>query len=326
MDETLLKVDNLQIEFAMVNGASHIINNLNLTFKKNSFLGLVGESGAGKSVFANSLLGYVKEPGRITGGTILYKGKNILEMGEEELISQYRAKQAGVIASNARAHLNPLLTVGKQLSTVYSIHTGSDKKTSKECALEILNLVKINDPKRRYNSYPHELSGGMAQRIMIAMTLINTPNLIIADDCTNGLDVTVAAQILDLFLDVINTQNASSIIITHDLGIVAQCCTHIAIMFCGQIIETGPVSDFFSNYQHPYSERLLSSLPENIGKKILERTVNTKIDTFNLSPGCLYYHRCSYRTDECKECDPPSVEISKDHYVKCFHPVGGGVV
>jgi oligopeptide/dipeptide ABC transporter ATP-binding protein len=323
MGEKLLEMKNIRIDFKMLKGVSHIINNLSLSIDKNSFLGLVGESGSGKSVLANSMLGYVKEPGIISAGEILYEGNNILKMPEEELIAKYRAKQVGLIASNARAHLNPLLTVGKQLSIVYSVHSGKTMMESKERALAMLNLVKINDPNRRFNSYPHELSGGMAQRIMIAMTLINNPHLIIADDCTNGLDVTVAAQILDLFLEVIETQKATSVIITHDLGIVAQCCTHVAIMYSGQIIETAPVAEFFSNCMHPYSRRLLNSLPENMGKEIEKNTVYSKINTYDLPSGCMYYDRCSNKTDKCKLADPEFTVAGNNHFVKCIHPQGG---
>jgi len=320
MAENLLEVNELRVEFVMPQGIAHIINRFSLSFEKNSFLGLVGESGSGKTVFAYALLGFAKQPGRIAGGQILYKGKDILQLPEDELISTYRSKEVGLIASNARAHLNPLLTVGKQLSTVYSVHTGADKKKSTQRALEMLEIVKINDPKRRFNAYPHELSGGMAQRIMIAMALINNPNIIIADDCTNGLDVTVAAQIMDLFLNVIEEQEASSIFITHDLGIVAQCCTHVAIMYCGQIIETAVTTDFFKNCQHPYSRILLDSLPNQVKKSGLRKTLNEKIDYYHLPQGCLYFDRCPVRRPECALKEPSLKKINENHYVKCNYP------
>lgn len=322
MAENLLDVKELQINFYVKEGISKIINGLDLSFTEGSFLGLVGESGSGKSVFANSLLGYVKTPGKIEGGSIKYKGTDILSISEDTLISDYRGKEIGLIASNARAHLNPLLTVGKQLSNVYSVHTKASKKESKERAIEILNMVKINDPVRRYNAYPHELSGGMAQRIMIAMTLINTPNLIIADDCTNGLDVTVAAQVMDLFLDIIDKNNATSIMITHDLGIVAQCCTDIAIMYAGQIVEKAPVSTFFTSFAHPYSEVIFNSLPQNASNAI--KKSNDRIDSFHLPKGCLFYNRCNYCTEECLAERPAMLKISDNHYAKCIHPLCGG--
>lgn len=320
MDE-LLKVSGLNVEFPMPAGISRIINNFHLSFRKNSFLGLVGESGSGKTVFAYSLLGITKQPGVISGGEILYKGKDVLKMSEEQLIRNYRSKEAGLIASNARAHLNPLLPVGRQISTVYAVHTGKSKKESDERTLEMLELVKINDPKRRFAAYPHELSGGMAQRIMIAMALCNTPQLLIADDCTNGLDVTVAAQIMDLFLQIIQTQHSSGILITHDLGIVAQCCTDIAIIYCGQIIETASVADFFFGCRHPYSHVLLNSLPQNAHKRVLKRS-GAKIDSFNLPAGCYYYDRCPVRRRECAIKEPELTRISASHSVKCNFPNG----
>ncbi len=318
----LLKVDHLRVEFVMPAGVSKIINNLSLSFRKGSFLGLVGESGSGKTVFAYSLLGFVKPPGRIAAGSIVYDGTDIMTLPEATLIEKYRGKEMGLIASNARAHLNPLLTVGTQLSIAYMVHTGADKKTSRERALEMLKLVKINDPVRRYDSYPHELSGGMAQRIMIAMALINHPKLILADDCTSGLDVTVAAQVMDLFLNVIEAQHSSSILITHDLGIVAQYCTDVAIMYCGQIIETAPVETFFRECRHPYSRILLDSLPENAGKSGLKRVSGAAINTYALPGGCLYQDRCPMCRDVCRLQDPPLVTVGEGHRVKCLR-VGG---
>lgn len=317
MSENLLEVNDLRVEFVMPAGVSRIINGLSLSFRKNAFLGLVGESGSGKTVFAYSLLGFVKPPGRIAGGEVFYNGADILKLPEDVLASQYRGKEMGLIASNARAHLNPLLTVGKQLSIAFAVHTGANKKRCRERTLEMLELVKINDPKRRFDSYPHELSGGMAQRIMIAMALINNPRLIIADDCTSGLDVTVAAQIMDLFLGIIGDQHASSILITHDLGIVAQCCTDIAIMYCGQIIETAPVPEFFRGCRHPYSLILLDSLPENAKKSGLVRLSGAKDDTYGQLDGCLYYHRCPIRQEVCRTQSPPMLHIGGGHCVKC---------
>jgi len=289
--------------------------------EKNSFLGLVGESGSGKTVFAYSLMGFVKPPGRIANGSILYEGRDILKLSEKELISNYRGKEVGLIASNARAHLNPIMTVGKQLSLVYSAHKGTNRKTSDQRALEMLETVKINDPERRFKSYPHELSGGMAQRIMIAMALISDPTLIIADDCTNGLDVTVAAQIMELFLNVIEERQASSIFITHDLGIVAQCCTQVSIIYCGQIIETANTMDFFQNCQHPYSRKLLDSLPNRKNKSGLDKMPNVTIDYYKLPQGCLYYNRCPVRKPECELHEPEMIEVGKNHHVKCHNPL-----
>lgn len=316
-DGTLLRVRDLRVEFVMPSGISRILNNLSLSFRRNAFLGLVGESGAGKTVFAYSLLGFVKAPGRIAGGEILYDGVDILSQPENVLIEKYRGREMGLIASNARAHLNPLLTVGKQLSTAYMVHHGAGRKQSRERALEMLRLVKINDPLRRFDSYPHELSGGMAQRIMIAMALINNPKLIIADDCTSGLDVTVAAQVMDLFLNVIEGQGASSILITHDLGIVAQYCSDVAIMYSGQIIETAPVESFFRECRHPYSRILLDSLPENTKKSGLKRVSGAAADTYILPEGCLYQARCPISRDICRAQAPAMRRVGEGHEVKC---------
>lgn len=324
MTEPLLEVKDLQINFKMRNGTLKIINQLDIAFEAGSFLGLVGESGSGKSVFANSLLGYVKPPGVIESGSIVYADRDILKMSEEELIDDLRGKEIGLIAANARAHLNPMLTVGQQLSNAYAAQHRANAKTCKEKAIEMLKQVRMNDPEQRYKAYPHELSGGMAQRVMIAMTLINSPNLMIADDCTNGLDVTVAAQIMDLFLHIMETNRSSGILITHDLGVVAQCCTHVAIMYGGQIIEKAPVSEFFTHYAHPYSEILMKSLPGRTKQDPAAPTRTAKPDPLHLPEGCLFYQRCRYRTEECRLRRPPTIEIKEGHQVKCFYPLKGG--
>jgi len=319
--ENLLEVKDLRVEFALQDGVTHILNDLSLSFKDNSFLGLVGESGSGKTVLAYALLGYAKIPGRIAGGQVIYNGQDILKLSEDDLIANYRGKEVGLIASNARAHLNPLTTIGNQLSTIYSAHSGANKAIGKQKALEMLELVKINDPKRRLNQYPHEFSGGMAQRIMIAMALINNPKIIIADDCTNGLDVTVASQIMDLFLNIIEEQNASSIFITHDLGIVAQCCTDVAIIYGGQIIETTDTLTFFNSCRHPYSQTLLDSLPDQAKKSDLRKMPYQRLNYYQLPKGCLFYDRCPIRKNDCAENEPCLSKIGDNHYVKCHYPL-----
>ena len=229
----ILKVENLRVGFELTKGRSHIVNGLNLTLQEGHLIGLVGESGSGKSVAASAILGYVRKPGVIENGKVIFDESVELQKLNEEQLVEYRGKAIGLIAANARNHLNPLMTVGEQIANVYMAHNSCKKKEAMEKVIAMLKAVGLTDPEQRAKAYPHELSGGMAQRCMIAMALINMPRVLIADDATNGLDVTVQAQIMDLILELLHERNMSGIFITHDLGVVAQCCTEVAIMYCG---------------------------------------------------------------------------------------------
>ncbi|MCI8741993.1 MAG: ABC transporter ATP-binding protein [Lachnospiraceae bacterium] len=313
----ILKVENLRVGFDLARGRSHIVNGLDLTLKEGHLIGLVGESGSGKSVAASAILGYVRKPGTIEAGKVIFDQTVALhELGEEELV-RYRGKEIGLIAANARNHLNPLMTVGEQIANVYMAHNPCKKKEAMERAVEMLKAVGLTDPEQRARAYPHELSGGMAQRCMIAMALINMPRVLIADDATNGLDVTVQAQIMDLILQLLGQRNMSGIFITHDLGVVAQCCTEIAIMYCGQIVEFASVEQLFEHPVHPYTRHLLNALPEYRDASVQTASGEALIDTMNLPEGCLYHPRCPWADKMCTGEDPGSVEVEPGHLVKC---------
>lgn len=318
----ILEVKNLQTNFYVNKGVSHIVNGLTFSVKEGELLGIVGESGSGKSVAAASIMGSVKKPGRIDGGEVIFDEKvNLLRLSEKKL-REYRGKKLSLIAANARGHLNPLLTVGQQISNVYMAHNKCSKKEAWEKTVKMLEAVGLTDPEQRAVAYPHELSGGMAQRCMIAMALINSPDFLIADDATNGLDVTVQAQIMDLITMMMKERGMSGVFITHDLGVVAQCCNEIAIIYCGQIIEQAPVKIFYKNTVHPYSINLLNSLPENKDKKEHQSMGNYVSNPLDLPKGCLFHPRCKYATDQCRTMEPAMKEISENHFVKCHFPEG----
>ncbi|WP_319559324.1 ABC transporter ATP-binding protein [Marispirochaeta sp.] len=323
MANTILCIQDLHVEFQLHNGTARILNGVNLDTDEGSLLGLVGESGSGKSVLAMAMLNYVREPGKIRKGKIIFNEKDVFSLSEKELREVYRGKEIGLIAANARSHLNPLLPVGKQIANVYMAHTGRPKSEAREKAVEILKLVGINDAERRMNSYPHELSGGMAQRVMIAITLVNAPKFIIADDCTNGLDVTVAAQVMDLFLEIIKKQKSSGMLITHDLGIVAQCCDDVAIMYSGRIFEKAPVEEFFQSPAHPYSLVLLESLPEKRKLKSDAEFIGTLPNPLRLSQGCLFHPHCSRCKEICTKQVPELKYIGNSRTVYCHFPLIG---
>lgn len=313
----ILKVENLRVGFELTMGRSYIVNGLDLTLQEGHLIGLVGESGSGKSVAASAILGYVRKPGTIESGKVTFDEKVELQKLSEEELVRYRGKEIGLIAANARNHLNPLMTVGEQIANVYMAHNPCKKKEAMGKAIEMLRAVGLTDPEQRARAYPHELSGGMAQRCMIAMALINMPRVLIADDATNGLDVTVQAQIMDLILELLRERNMSGIFITHDLGVVAQCCTEVAIMYCGQIVEFAAVKQLFKNPVHPYTKHLLNALPEYRDASVQTASGDALIDTMHLPEGCLYHPRCPWACGQCRSGDPRAVQVQPGHLVKC---------
>jgi len=325
----LLKIEDLHTYFYVRKGVSKIVNGLNLSVRKGELLGVVGESGSGKTVAAMSIVDRVRTPGKVVSGKVIYQGTDLRGLNESEL-RKFRGKEIGLIAANARGNLNPLIKVGDQIADVYLAHNKGDLREAKQRAIEMLRAVGINGAEQRANAYPHELSGGMAQRVMIALALINSPNLLIADDATNGLDVTVQAQIMDLILDIVEKRKASGIFITHDLGVVAQCCDEIAIMYAGQIVEKGPVTTFFEEPQHPYSQNLLNSLPERRGKEKKILLSGGLPNPLELPSGCLFHPRCPYATEKCRQEEPSLVKVSENYSVKCHLFEGiteeGGIV
>jgi ABC-type dipeptide/oligopeptide/nickel transport system ATPase component len=253
-----LEVDDLHTYFFTAAGVVKALNGVSLRLEPGKMLGLVGESGAGKTTLAHSIMRVVPPPGRVvTGATALF-GRDLQAMAEGEL-RRLRGKEIAMIVPNPRAELNPLLTIGEQLGNIARTHLRLEKRAARERAVEMLAEVKIPDPKRRADAYPHELSGGMAQRVVIAMALIAQPKVTISDDATSGLDVTVQAQVLDLTLSLLRDQGSASLMITRDLGIVANYCDHVAVLYRGRVLESAAVRSFFAEPRHPYSVELLSA-------------------------------------------------------------------
>lgn len=253
-----LEVGDLHTHFFTAAGVVKALNGVSLRLDPGKMLGLVGESGAGKTTLAHSIMRVVPPPGRVVKGETKLFGRDVQQLPESEL-RKVRGKEIAMIVPNPRAELNPLLSIGDQLANVARAHLLLGKRQARERAVEILSHVKIQDPKRRANAYPHELSGGMAQRVVIAMALIGEPKVTISDDATSGLDVTVQAQVLDLTLSLLHEHGSASLMITRDLGIVANYCDHVAVLYRGRVLESADVRSFFAQPRHPYSVELLSA-------------------------------------------------------------------
>jgi len=305
----------------MRRGIFPAIRNVSFHLSENETLALVGESGCGKSITALSIMRLVPEPaGRITSGEVLFKGKNLLELSEQGM-RKIRGNQMAMIFQEPMTSLNPVLTVGFQITEAFLYHQDVSKKEAEERALEIMIQVRIPSAKRRFSDYPHQFSGGMRQRVMIAMALACQPDIILADEPTTALDVTIQAQILSLLADLKQERKMSMIFITHNLGIVARIADRVAIMYGGEIVEVSNVNDLFDHPVHPYTEALLSSVPR------IDRTVRKlsfipgqvpSID--RMPPGCHYGMRCPLRIEICEKKDPDLLPIHDlpDHFVRCW--------
>jgi oligopeptide/dipeptide ABC transporter ATP-binding protein len=285
-------------------------------------LGLVGESGCGKSVCLLSVMRLISQPGKITEGEIIFDGQNLLQLTETEM-THVRGNRISMIFQQPQTALNPVFKVGDQISEVLSIHQDCDKDTGHKRAIELLSMVGIPEPEKRADAFPHELSGGMAQRVMIAMALACVPELLIADEPTTALDVTIQAQILDLMRDLRNKVGASVVLITHDLGVVAEMAERVAVMYAGRIVEQADVKILFANPCHPYTQGLMGSIPI-LGKikERLEVIPGTVPNLVNLPPGCRFATRCKARIEHqlqiCTETEPDLIPVSTDHLVRCW--------
>lgn len=330
LDNNVLSIKDLHLHFPTRQGLIKTLNGLNLNVPYKGRLGLVGESGVGKSVAAWATINLVKPPGIIVKGQVIYKQKNLLEMDEDQL-QKIRGKEIALIVPRAHSQLNPLLPIGNQLMNTYLCHCGEKSKEAqekaREKAIKNLNAVSIPDSEKRMKAYPSELSGGMAQRVVIAMALMNEPEVLIADDPTAGLDVTIQAQIMQLLNDLVTNLGTSMVIITHHLGLVAQHCDEVAIMYGGQIIETCKTDVFFEDARHPYSITLLSSVKgTKYFNKIEKLLRDGRFDPKNLPKGCLLYPRCKKAKAICESVEPPYVMVDEGHFVKCHNETAGGEV
>lgn len=318
-EEKILEIKNLVFSFKTYGGTVKAVRDVSFDLRKGEILGLVGESGCGKSVTAQSILRLNPEPpGFFEGGEILYKGQNVLTMNKKEL-SALRRDEIGFIFQDPMTSLNPTMRIGKQIEEVFH-NTNTPKQEVKERSLEILKLVGINEPERRYRQYPHELSGGMKQRVMIAIALVSKPSMIICDEPTTSLDVTIEAQILDLLLDLRNTLGTSIIMITHDLGVIAKLCDRVVVMYGGKIVETGSVEEIFYETAHPYTHGLMGSIATLDTSKdtVLTSISGTPPDLFAPPVGCPFAARCEYAMKVCYEYPPEETQLTDQHRTHCW--------
>jgi len=316
--ETLLEVKNLSVRFPLPGREVLAVRDVSFVLNKGMTLGLVGESGCGKSVTAYSILDLVASPGVIDSGEILYCGQDLTLMGEKEK-RKIRGREIAMIFQEPMSSLNPVFTVGYQISESVMLHSDSDKKTARERSIGLLKQVGIPDPEKRFNSYPHEFSGGMCQRAMIAMALAASPEILIADEPTTALDVTIQAQILDLLMKIQQERSMSLLLITHDLGIVSNIADSIAVMYAGEIVEYGATQDIFNNPSHPYTRGLFEAIPR-IGQDIRRlKTIPGVVPVLASAPGgCVFADRCSFKKEECLEKIIQLEDRGNGHCVRCI--------
>ncbi|MEX0806599.1 MAG: ABC transporter ATP-binding protein [Candidatus Binatia bacterium] len=318
----LIQVRDLQTSFFTPEGEVRAIDGVSFEIGEGKTLGLVGESGCGKSVTSLSIMRLIASPpGKIVGGEILYRGRDLLKLKNEEM-RKIRGNEISMIFQEPMTSLNPVFTVGNQIGEAIHLHQGLGKRETREKTVEMLRLVKIADPKSRVDSYPHQLSGGMRQRVMIAMALSCNPNLLIADEPTTALDVTIQAQILELMKELQQKIGMALLLITHDLGVVAEQADEVAIMYGGKIVERASAQAIFTHPFHPYTVGLLNSLPGTGGskKKRLDAIPGVVPNPLQLPSGCRFRDRCPRAADLCAQNEPRLVEKEPGHTVACHFP------
>jgi oligopeptide/dipeptide ABC transporter ATP-binding protein len=320
----LLSVEGVSVDLPTPRGALQAVDNVDLSLAPGRTLGVVGESGCGKSVTALSILRLIANPpGRIVGGAIRFEGRNLLELSESEM-ERIRGNDISMIFQEPMTSLNPLFTVGWQISEAIALHQGLSKRDAWDKAVEMLRRVQMPEAERRAHAYPHQLSGGMRQRVMIAMALSCNPKVLIADEPTTALDVTIQAQILDLMRDLQETLGTAIILITHDMGVVAENADRVVVMYAGRKVEEASAAELFDNPGHPYTKGLLGSIPHLDTAAHSRRTRLNEIkgmvpSLFNLPAGCSFAPRCSLATDQCRATAPPLEQHRQAHWVACWH-------
>ena len=318
MSEHLLSVQDLHTSFFTDSGEVHAVNGVSFNLDPGEVLGIVGESGSGKSVTAYSIMQILADTGRITSGHILYKGQDLTTWDARQM-SGFRGKCCSIVFQDPMTSLNPVFTIGNQLREAIELHTDRKGKASLARAIEMLELVGINEPQKRVKQYPHELSGGMRQRVMIAMALACEPDILIADEPTTALDVTIQAQILELMQSLQKKMGMAVILVTHDLGVIADMCDNIIVMYGGHICERGTADEIFYNPRHEYTKGLLRSIPNvNNMKEKLIPIAGTPINVLNLPKGCAFCARCDEAMKICLEQLPEELTINENHKAACW--------
>lgn len=315
--EQLLEIKNLKVSFFTASGEVKAVNDVSYTLGKGEVIGIVGESGSGKSVSANAVMGLIEKPGRIVGGSITFNGEDLSTLNAAQR-RKMRGTQISMIFQDPMTSLNPVFKIGSQMTEAIHLYYGLSGKQARDKAIEFLKLVSINEPERRMNQYPHEFSGGMRQRVMIAMALSGNPQLLIADEPTTALDVTIQAQILEIIKDLKNKIHMSVMMITHDLGIVADIADKVAVMYGGKIVEMSPCEEIFRNPSHPYTVGLLNSIPKLESREPLKPIEGRPIDLLNPPTGCPFAQRCDKCMKVCLNHMPPYTRVSEDHTSACW--------
>ncbi|WP_340082941.1 ABC transporter ATP-binding protein [Terribacillus sp. FSL K6-0262] len=318
--EHLLEVNNLEVSFKTYGGEVQAVRDVSFHVDKGEILAIVGESGSGKSVTVQTIMGLIPTPpGKIRNGEVLLEGQDLLRLSKREM-QKVKGSRISMVFQDPMTSLNPTMKVGKQIAESITAHQKIKGQEAKERAIEMIRLVGISNPADRYDQYPHEFSGGMRQRIMIAIALACHPQVLVADEPTTALDVTIQAQVLDLMKNLRDELDTSIILITHDLGVVAETAERVAVMYGGMIVESAPVTEIFKNPKHPYTWGLLESIPDidATDKKRLIPIEGAPPDLFSPPKGCPFAPRCKYAMDVCVEAMPPAFSIDKAHEAKCW--------
>jgi peptide/nickel transport system ATP-binding protein len=322
MAEHLLEICGLKTHFVTDDGIVHAVDGVDLTIQRGETLGVVGESGCGKSVTALSVLKLIPmPPGRIAGGRILWRGRDLVPLGPREM-QKVRSKEIAIVFQEPMTSLNPVYSVGDQIAEVIRLHERLPRRTARDKAVAMLQLVHIPNPERRARDYPHQFSGGMRQRVMIAMAICCSPALLIADEPTTALDVTIQAQILDLIAEMKSRIGMAVMLITHAMGVVAEAAQRVAVMYAGKVVEEAPVAALFSQPRHPYTQGLIRSIPRidtaSTHKSRLEAIAGAVPSPLDPMPGCRFAPRCPFARAACLEAAPPLREIAAGHKVACI--------
>ena len=322
MNDIFLSVKDLTVEYVTKEETVQAVNHVSFTLRKGKTLGLVGETGAGKTTIASSILRVLPEPPAVVrGGEILLEGQDLMELSEDEMC-KVRGKRITMIFQDPMTALNPVMTVGRQISEVIALHDNVSKSEAKERAEQMLELVGI--PAARYHEYPDQFSGGMRQRVVIAIALACNPDLLLADEPTTALDVTIQAQVLDLIRDLNKVKKTSMILITHDLGVVAEMCDDVAVVYAGEIIESGTLQDIFKDPKHPYTKGLFDSIPRiDDDSERLNPIAGLPPNPAKLPAVCKFHPRCPYAGEACTSGDVPVYEVTPGHLCKCVMMKGG---
>lgn len=318
-EKILMQVEDLKVSFFTPAGEVKAVGGISYDIKYGEVMGIVGESGSGKSVEAYSIMGLLQSPGKVIGGSIEFEGEDVLSYNKKQM-EDFRGNKVSMIFQNPMTCLNPVYTIGDQLIEAIRVHSKISQKEAWNKAIEMLELVGINNPQKRMKQHPHELSGGMRQRVMIAMGLICSPKLLIADEPTTALDVTIQAQILELMKEIQKKTGMSIIFITHNLGVVAEICDKVAVMYAGRIVEKGLVNDIFYDPKHPYTVGLLKSMPR-VDAEEYERLVpiaGTPVDMLNPPAGCPFGPRCEHCMKICLRKTPPLFSVGEGHESACW--------